>query len=476
MYSNFNEFEMKTFLCILSLFFTALFYGQQNCDCSTALTNLVTKVENEYPGFAEKTKDRLLYDSVKENLGVKSKNLSSTPCLAILRQYISFFKDRHIWILPNGEEQASFSEPKKSDFNLTAFKRRIKNSKDSLEGIWKDENYTVGISKSGENLYTGFILESKNPNWKPKDVKFQLKGNENVTYYLSDHSPFEDTYHLHDGYLLYVNNLKSTFIKEDLNRKRDPATITKRINELDGFFFEKLTPKSSLIRISSFNYPYVERIEKLIKDNRAAIENSENLIIDIRNNGGGTDQAYTELLPLIATNPIKNVGIELLATEGLIEGVRTYKNGLVEKDAEKNREEINEMEKRIEIFTHNLGKFVNLEPTNFSVDSVQSASKSPKQIIVLANDKVASAGENFLLKAKQSKKVKVMGTPTSGVLDYANSYFFKFGCDNYRLLLPTYRSLRLPDYPIDNIGIQPDVYLDQSVTDWLQYAVEYLEN
>ncbi|RXJ43733.1 hypothetical protein ESZ48_19080 [Gelidibacter gilvus] len=287
---------------------------------------------------------------------------------------------------------------------------------------------------------------------------------------------FKDTFKVYEDYLLYINNLKSTFIKQDPNRKLDLVEVTKRINELDGFYFEKLTEKSSLIRISSFNYPYVERIEKLIKDNRTAIENSENLIIDIRNNGGGTDGAYTELLPFIATNPIKNVGIELLSTQGLIDGITTYKNGLVAKDPEKNRDEIIEMERRLTIYKNNLGKFVNLENKNVSIDTVQIAYKSPKQIIVLANDKVASAGENFLLKAKQSKKVKLMGIPTSGVLDYANSYFFKFGCDNYRLLLPTYRSLRLPNYPIDNIGIQPDIYLDKTVTDWVKYAVEYLEN
>ncbi len=34
----------------------------------------------------------------------------------------------------------------------------------------------------------------------------------------------------------------------------------------------------------------------------------------------------------------------------------------------------------------------------------------------------------------------------------------------------------LPDYPIDNIGVQPDIYLDKSVENWIQFAVNYLEN
>lgn len=471
---------MKNLLYLLPMFFTTLSFGQQNCSCDTALTNLVSKIENEYPGFAEKTKDSMAYNSLKKELAVKSKKINSEQCLEVLQQYTTFFKDRHIGILQNEQDKPLVVDkneaPKQLEINISEFKKRITKSKDKLEGIWKDETYTVGITKTGENQYTGFIIETKNQNWKPKEIKFQLKGKENVTYLLSDHSSFKDTYTVYEDYLLYINNLKSTFIKQDPNRKLDLIEVTKRINELDGFYFEKVTEKSSLIRISSFNYPYIERIEKLINDNRTAIENSENLIIDIRNNGGGTDGAYTELLPFIATNPIRNVGIELLSTKGLIDGVTTYKNDLVAKDPEKNRYEINEMERRLTIYKNNLGKFVNLENKVVSIDSIQIANKSPKQIIVLVNDKVASAGENFLLKAKQSKKVKVMGIPTSGVLDYANSYFFKFGCDNYRLLLPTYKSLRLPNYPIDNIGIQPDIYLDIIVTDWVRYAISYLEN
>ncbi len=471
---------MKNLLYLLPLFFTTLSFGQQNCSCETALTNLVSKIENEYPGFAEKTKDSLFYNSLKKELTAKSQKVNGEQCLEVLQQYVTFFKDRHIWILPNEQDKpldAGKNEaPKQLDINISEFKKRIQKSADKLEGIWKDENYTVGISKTVENQYTGFVIETKNQNWKPKEIKFQLDGKENVTYYLSDHSSFKDTYNVYEDNLLYINNLKSTFIKQDPNQKIDSVEVTKRINKLDGFYFEKLTEKSSLIRISSFNYPYVERIEKLIKDNIIAIENSENLIIDIRNNGGGTDGAYTKLLPLIATNPIRSVGIELLSTQGLIDGVTTYKNNLIAKDPEKNRDEINEMERRLAIYKNNIGKFINIENKNVSIDTIQIANKSPKQIIVLANDKVASAGENFLLKAKQSKKVKVIGIPTSGVVDYANSYFFRFGCDNYRLLLPTYKSLRLPNYPIDNIGIQPDIYLDKTVTDWVKYAVGYLEN
>jgi len=101
---------------------------------------------------------------------------------------------------------------------------------------------------------------------------------------------------------------------------------------------------------------------------------------------------------------------------------------------------------------------------------------SPKEVLILANKMTGSSGENFVMRMKQSKKVKILGTPSYGALDYASARYFEFGCTNYQLLLPTWRAKRLPDYPIDNIGVQPDIYLDKSVEDWIQFAVNYLEN
>jgi len=70
----------------------------------------------------------------------------------------------------------------------------------------------------------------------------------------------------------------------------------------------------------------------------------------------------------------------------------------------------------------------------------------------------------------------VLGTPTYGAVDYVSVREFKLDCENYTLYMPTIRMMRLPDYPLDNIGIQPDIYLDKYVEDWIEYARKYLEN
>jgi len=222
-----------------------------------------------------------------------------------------------------------------------------------------------------------------------------------------------------------------------------------------------------LLCLSSFEHNYVERIKKLLVDNKKAIESSENLIIDVRNNLGGTYGAYEELFPYILTNNVRGLGMEFLVTQTLIDGIQEWY------DDEEGKKKAKEW---ISIFKGKMGEFVNTDTTDIYITEIKLAERSPKQVVILVNRRTASSGEAFVLDAKQSKKVKVLGTPTYGALDYGTASFFNFGCKNYKLMMPTWRSMRLPDYPIDNIGIQPDIYLDKSVKDWIQFAVDYLEN
>jgi C-terminal processing protease CtpA/Prc len=159
--------------------------------------------------------------------------------------------------------------------------------------------------------------------------------------------------------------------------------------------------------------------------------------------------------------------MEFLATQTLIDGIGEWY------DDEESKKKAGVW---ISMFKRKMGEFVNTDSTDFYISEIKPVKHSPKMVVILVNHRTASSGEAFVLDARQSKKVKIFGTPTYGALDYGSAMFFDFGCKNYKLMMPTWRSMRLPDYPIDNIGIQPDIYLDKSVKDWVQFAVDYLEN
>lgn len=333
-------------------------FAQQNCPCRQALDSLVSKIENEYPGFTEKVKGNTeLYTMYKNAARLKADSAGAASCLNVLTDYTAFFKDEHIWLQSKGKVDPA------------------------------------PVSAGA-----------------PQDVKKELEAR------------------LLPGNIFYI-------------------------------------------KVSSFQYANVAPFKALVAQHQKSIEKARALIVDVRDNFGGTDDVYQPLLPYILTNPLRIMNVEFLSTPTLINGLRDYALRQIPKDS---LEQIRQVEEGLQEYKDSLGKFVLYGNSKVTIDTIKLIRKSPAQVVILANRNVASAGENFLFSAKQSKKVKILGTPSMGVLDYASIREFRFGCDNYELYLPTYRSTRLPQYPIDNIGVQPDVYLDESVGDWLAFAIQYI--
>ncbi|MFA5010867.1 MAG: S41 family peptidase [Ignavibacteria bacterium] len=457
-----NSKIILTTFVLLTLIITSISYSQTDCGCEQALNQLIQKVETEYPGFKDKTKDRILYNSFKENLITKAGSISESNCIELLRSYKDFFRDGHISIYPSGQELNV--QQNKVTISQEEFQKRILKTTDPIEGIWRSGAYKVGIVKQNEE-YQGFIIEADTNFWKANEIKFRLLENGKAKYYLRDHSLSEEMWELVDGWVLYFKNSK--FIKEFPIPNLSESEIKSRMEEIDGCYFKKVSEKTVLLCLSSFEHNYVERIKKLLADNKKTIESSENLIIDVRNNLGGTYDAYVDLLPYIHTNNVRGLGMEFLVTQTLIDEIEGWY------DDEEGKSRAKEW---VTIFKGKMGEFVNTDSTDYYVDTIKLAERSPKQVVILVNRRTASSGEAFVLDAKQSKKVKILGTPTYGALDYGSASFFDFGCKNYKLMMPTWRSMRLPDYPIDNIGIQPDIYLDKSVKDWVRFAADYMEN
>lgn len=465
---------MKNFILLILCLCFNLSFSQKKCNCEKSLQELIELMEKKYPGFSEKTKDQFVYNYFKSNLIEISQKTKSEDCLNILKDYTSFFKDQHVFFLDNSNYLTMSKYKKKETIKLkNSLIKKIIKSKDTLEGIWTNENYKIAIIKS-KNGYDGIIISSKNDFWKPNDVLFKIDEKKNLKYYNSDLTYYNDNFKQIDNLTIQFQKLRTYFVKDVSNDLSENEVINK-INKLQGFYVEKITPKTTLIRLRTFDYPFVDKIKKLVSTNKDLIENSENLIIDIRENGGGTTDAFKPLLPYIMTGSTRGLNVEFLATDFLISGLNNYIKKISED--EKNKEERERLENYVKHYEQNLGKFV-LNPNEKEVEitEYEISKKAPKEIIFLTDKGVGSSAESLLLLAKQSKKVKVIGTPTSGVLDYASARITNYDCNDVKIVLPTYRSLRLPEYPIDNIGIQPDIYMDKTQKDWVQFAVEYLEN
>ncbi|RMG81468.1 MAG: peptidase S41, partial [Bacteroidetes bacterium] len=201
------------------------------------------------------------------------------------------------------------------------------------------------------------------------------------------------------------------------------------------------------------------------------ITSTENLIIDLRYNGGGSDMSFEKLLPIIYTNPIRTIGVEFLSTP-------LNNRRMVEL---MNYPDLSEEDKKwakdaLEILNQHIGEFVNLDSTTVTITTYDTIYLYPKNIGIIINEGNASTTEQFLLAAKQSKKVKLFGTTTFGALDISNMHFVNSPCNDLKLGYGLSRSMRIPDMTIDDKGIQPDYYIDKTIPTykWIDFVYRTL--
>ena len=217
-----------------------------------------------------------------------------------------------------------------------------------------------------------------------------------------------------------------------------------------------------------FDLKYKKSIDSMIKSNEQLFLKHENLIIDVRNNPGGGDASFAEIIPYLYTNPIRGVGVEWLATE---EAIKTLRKWIADYPQYKP-----DYLKRIKLLEDNMGQFVDFDGIKFDVQTFDKILPNPKNVIVLINEWVGSTAEQFLLEAKQSRKVKLLGVKTAGALDISNQNYLKSPSGNFNLYYGQSRSYRIPKMSIDDQGIQPDYYMDEAIPEykWIAYAVELL--
>ncbi len=403
-------------------------------------------------------------------------------CATIIFHWTKFFRSGHIGFqdfqyVPDEkileEKREQYKNAEKLDVNLADFQDYLKNKKEiDYEGIWKEENFTVGIKKIG-NEYIGFITDVDSVNygnyWYKNQIKFRIKKDNTVEYYTREHAKISfssanlmGNNFLNFGFvhLLRANQSLDTEIKLYLERLYTNKPL-----------FEKLNNKTLYLRIPSFEHSNKRLIDSLINTHKKEILQTENLIIDLRNNGGGSDNSYAELLPIIYTNPIRTVGVEMLSTELNNRRMLEYSQ-----NKEFDKEFRDFAKKAYEKLSKHIGEFVNLEDSIVTTYTRDTIYKYPKKIGVIINENNASSTEQFLLEAKQSRKVKLYGTTTMGVLDISNMYFVKSPCGEFEFGYGLSRSNRMPQMSIDEKGIQPDFYINQTIPKhkWIEFVEKQL--
>ena len=79
--------------------------------------------------------------------------------------------------------------------------------------------------------------------------------------------------------------------------------------------------------------------------------------------------------------------------------------------------------------------------------------------------------------ARQSYKVKIFGRPTAGMFDFSNVNSVNSPDGKYVLRFAMTERKEFADYRVDDIGIQPDIFIDNSINeeDWVDFVQSIIE-
>jgi hypothetical protein len=477
---------MHKIACIIAACFLTPAIYAQTCNCESNFNWVKKTFEENDAGFryALEQKGKEAYAAHNLLYSGKIKKVSSfDECTDLLNSWLKFFRSGHVGIRLK-QPPAQAKSPSKNQFkgwdtlkvDTVEFRKYLAALKDpGFEGIWETSPYKIGIRKV-KNKYIGFIIESGAETWKPYQVKLRItqdSGKISSVFYRRDHSAaVSDKVILTGKNYLQLGNYS---LKRIFPEMREDKTIEEyyRMLEAGKPYIRPLNEHTLYFRIPSFSLDEKPFIDSVIAASRKKILNTENLIIDIRYGTGGSDASFREIIPFIYTNPIRTVGVEYLSTplnnQRMLEFLKLPDSEFDKEDKKWARKAYEKLNKRI-------GQFVNPDTVVAEVLTRDTVHRFPRRVGIIINEGNGSTDEQFLLAAKQSKKVKLFGTTSRGVLDISNMYFVNSPCKEFELGYCLTRSMRIPDFTIDDKGIQPDYYLDKEIPlyEWVDHVNKIL--
>lgn len=284
------------------------------CDCKTDLDFVVEKIK-EMPSYKKQIRNEKLieFNSTYDQSVLKMKQpIPLVDCFRLLQKQLMLVNDIHANIyfekkyltkeaiedeakLLEFKNSTIFKNHPKTTFNLAEFETELKQKPDSsLEGVYNYRDIQkIGIylSENKKDLI-GVVLESNVDNWEVGEIRFyatHTTGNKyNVfDYNITSRSPsMMKSVSFENGRLWSYKKVNNT-----LNHEFAPK-------ENEDLEFKQLTDDVQYLYFKSFN----RRNKKAFKSFYKEVKNkltAKNIIVDIRNNGGGNEKLSDPFLKLL---------------------------------------------------------------------------------------------------------------------------------------------------------------------------------
>ena len=353
--------------------------------------DITRTIRKDYAGAAEIKRPEDAHDFSNQLASAyKAKKLDNVFFLRIMNQYLGTLGDKNLKL-----ELRESDDYKQTDRGLTV-------------RLYEKELYVTSSCddriKPGDKLGK---INAKSPKWYLEHMTKNILGSD--TPERMDWTEF-----LNSSERVRVERPDGT--QEFMDLEKFPLRAHSEAME-----FSEPAEKTVLLRFDSFKKP--EEVEAFIEEHKDALDACEKLIIDLRCNEGGFEDAFYPLLPYVIDRDMK-LG-EFMGEQGVYtnytrinfrrrrEQLKPYLNAEDEeyrKMALLLTEESREKE----------GSGYLLEKEELPQADEMLTAKGTKQVIILTDTYTEDAAETFVQQAKRMKKVQVVGRPTSGRIDYSN--------------------------------------------------------
>jgi hypothetical protein len=292
--------------CIVNQGFTQ----NDDCNCKTDLAFLHEKVKKT-PAYKN---DKTAYEAFYAQASSLAESLSSGyDCYILLNKVLQGLDDNHSVIY--GSDEGAVAEIRDDSLKFNEFKnsalyniyprpnidldslRQILISKEisDIEGIYSRVNYmTLGVFKN-QNDYNAVVLASENDLWQVGELMYTLV-------------PYGNGYLLNIGggitskrLIAYPERIENgLFLTMGFHKDTASTNFSVAMYPESKYVRQEISPEISYIKVGSFNswYPTLSDAEAFYKSLDGTLT-KKNLIIDLRDNGGGGDRNSDNLFKII---------------------------------------------------------------------------------------------------------------------------------------------------------------------------------
>lgn len=283
----------KIQLTLLSLFYFTFTIGQVNdCNCINELNDISEKIKNAKSYKVQIKGDKIIeFEKWKTEIEteIKKDSLIDFFCVGYLQKYISFINDLHNQVYATQKNEFIQAPNYTKSIDTT----QIQN--DSVSGIYYAGNNKILIKKENNNTWLGITLESNSSKWEKGKIRLVIKK--------TKYNIFEIFEYLQNGILIYQKDVKieNGRIHSTFWNKQNKLFFNQ--NHLENFTYKTINSSFDYIGIKTLKRTKIlmEEADKFIEQNLRNIT-KPNLIIDLRNNGGGSTKQAEKLLESLKNN------------------------------------------------------------------------------------------------------------------------------------------------------------------------------